>query len=114
MHEAMHEAFAEHLVDELDMFHNVPKSVGHFFSNPAFAHKLFSSDYDMGDNGHVSGTPSLFSVQFQRIPVHNKGTTRADTEKRFSAQNLVFHGRICIFVRLKDRNWSPNWDDSPK
>ena len=50
------EAFAEHLVEELDMFHNVPESVSRFFNYKAFARELFMSDYDMSDDGHVFRT----------------------------------------------------------
>ena len=49
------EAFAEHLVDELDMFHNVPESVSRFFNYKAFARELFMSDYDFSD-GYVFRT----------------------------------------------------------
>ena len=47
--------FAEHLCDELDMFHNVPESVSRFFSYDAFARELFLSDYDFSD-GYVFRT----------------------------------------------------------
>ena len=50
------EAFAEHLVEELDMFHNVPESVSRFFNYKAFAHELLMSYYDMSDDGHVFRT----------------------------------------------------------
>ena len=42
-------AFAEHLVDDLDMFHNVPESISRFFDYEAFANELFMSDYDYSD-----------------------------------------------------------------
>ena len=50
------EAFAEHLVEELDMFHNVPERVSRFFNDKALARELFMSDYDMSDDGHVFRT----------------------------------------------------------
>ena len=48
--------FAQHLVDELDMIHNVPESVSRFFNYKAFARELFMSDYDMDDGSHVFST----------------------------------------------------------
>jgi antirestriction protein len=45
--------FAYHIVDELDMLHDVPENLKYYFDYEKYARDLFIGDYWISDNGHV-------------------------------------------------------------